>query len=79
MLISATDNLITLTHFLFEGSTIDNFNAGSPIPDKAGRLKALRQKGDGRPPYAQHLGQELLREREGVAVGPVPRLQKPPA
>ena len=61
------DRRIAFAARLPERLYVENMNAPAPIVDQAGFLKFARYKGDAAALHTQHLRQEFLRQRQGIA------------
>jgi len=59
------DDPIALAGGLFETRSVDDLDLAPPVSNKARRLKRPRNQRDRRPPCAEHLGEEVLREGYG--------------
>src|SRR5205085_3676250 len=61
------DNAVAGTGGAFESGPVGDGDDAAAIPDEAGFLQPAGDLRHGGPAHSQHLGQELLREREFVA------------
>src|SRR5262245_29353129 len=62
--VKSLGDLVALTTGGFQPFPVEDPDQTPPISDKAGRLQRPGDDLDGLAAHAQHLGQELLRERE---------------
>src|SRR6186997_289674 len=62
----------------FEADPIKHRDLAVSVPDQLLPLKASRRLGHAGAPDAQHVREELVRQLEGVAMGPILSHQEPP-
>ena len=62
------DRRIALAARLPQRLYVENMNAPAPIVDQASFLKFARHEGDAAALHTQHLRQEFLRQRQGIAL-----------
>ena len=78
--VEAEANLaIALAGGLLETGAVDHIDPAAALLDHAGGLEAAQGRTDRGALYAEHLGQELMRQGQGILVQAVVRTQEPAA
>lgn len=72
------NDTVTLARGLFEALTVCHGHVASSVGDQARLLEHAGCDRNSRPARAQHLGHELLRQREAELVDPVVGQKEPP-
>ncbi len=71
------DDAVTLAGHLLQFAAIQDLDPAATGADQAGTLQRAQREIDRGPLHAEHLREKLLRERDLVAVGSIPRVEQP--
>src|SRR4051794_3841411 len=71
------DYLVALACLGLQSTPIRDLDFAAAVADEAGLLKVARDDCQCGSTHSEHLGKELLRERQHVTVASISRLQKP--
>src|SRR5262249_56705316 len=73
------DDAVAFAGDLFERRAIDDMNETTAVADETGALQQAGRDRHRGAAHAQHLPEKFLRQRDGVAVDAIVRLQQPAA
>src|SRR5262245_49109954 len=62
---AAPDDIVAFAGALLEAGAVDDLDQAAPITDHAAGLQQARRQGYRGSPYAEHLTEQLLRQRDG--------------
>ena len=72
-------NIITALDVLFETSAVEHLDAAAALLDQAAALQAAQGRADCGALHAEHFGQKLMRQGQGVLIHAVVRAEEPAA
>lgn len=77
LLVHIVSSLVTLARSPFQSRVVEDSDIAAAVIDQSSLVQRSRSLGNAHPPHTEHVGQELMRQMESVAVSTVATHEQP--